>query len=330
MAAIVLTAGRYAIRGWMLRKLDWDDATHLLALVVLVAYVATYTAMFPINYAVEDWVTGNGEMPSAAVLELYLHYEMAVWLLFWVIIYLVKFSFLLFYRSIFGVSRMFTKAWWAVTIFTFLTFWACFFAMFWSCNTPSLLFIVEECLSESALNIQAVFITMWCILNIISDLSIMALPLWMLRGLRISRAQKIGLAAIFLIAFIDILFDILRTIYTVNGGAVGLDTTFDILEPSIAVIISTLPTYRALFMTRRRTETGSSFSNIKSSNISSNTKSARREAYELSPSETGFDLSESGVGSFPDTGGGKETLEPKFGGSMDSNQYPVDRIYHAV
>ena len=144
IAAIVLTAGRYAIRGWMLRKLDWDDATHLLALVVLVAYVATYTAMFPINYAVEDWVTGNGDMPSVAVLELYLHYEMAVWLLFWVIIYLVKFSFLLFYRSIFGVSRIFKKAWWAVTVFTFLTFWACFFAMLWSCNTPSQLFIVGE------------------------------------------------------------------------------------------------------------------------------------------------------------------------------------------
>ena len=190
VAAIVLTAGRYAIRGWMLRKLDWDDATHLLALVVLVAYVATYTAMFPINFAVEDWVTGNGEMPSVAVLELYLHYEMAVWLLFWVIIYLVKFSFLLFYRSIFGVSRTFKKAWWAVTVFTFLTFWACFFAMFWSCNTPSLLFVVgellylrvhvlgpsidespEECLSASALNIQSVFVTMWCVLNIISDLS---------------------------------------------------------------------------------------------------------------------------------------------------------------
>ena len=190
VAAIALTAGRYAIRGLMLRKLDWDDATHLLALVVLVAYVATYTAMFPINYTVEDWVTGNGEMPSVAILELYLHYELAVWLLFWVIIYLVKFSFLLFYRSIFGVSRIFQKAWWTVTVFTFLTFWACFFAMFWSCNTPSQLFIVgeqlcprfnvcgnsideslDECLSESALNIQSVFVTMWCILNIISDLS---------------------------------------------------------------------------------------------------------------------------------------------------------------
>ncbi|MCJ1389046.1 hypothetical protein MMC18_001900 [Xylographa bjoerkii] len=330
MAAIILTAGRYAIRGWMLRKLDWDDATHLLALVVLIAYVATYTAMFPINYAVEDWVTGNGEMPSVTDLELYLHYEMAVWLLFWVIIYLVKFSFLLFYRSIFGVSRTFKKAWWVVIVFTFLTFWACFFAMLWSCNTPSQLFIVEECLSESALSIQAVFVTMWCILNIISDLSIMALPLWMLKGLRISRAQKIGLAAIFLIAFIDILFDILRTIYTVNGGAVGLDTTFDILEPTIAVIISTLPTYRALFMTRKRSETGSSFGNIETSNFSSNTKSAKLDRYELSPSETGFDLSEGGIGSFSGVSRGKETLEPRSEGSMDSKQCPVDRIYHAV
>ena len=151
----------------------------------------------------------------------------------------------------------------------------------------------------------------------------------MLKDLRISKAQKIGLATIFLIAFIDILFDILRTIYTVNGGAVGLDTAFDILEPTIAVIISTLPTYRALFMTsRRRVGTGSSFGNLKTSTVSSNSKSAKRSAYELSPSEIGFDLSESSIGSFTNMSNGKVYIEPRSEGSTDSRFCPVDRIYH--
>ncbi len=61
-----------------------------------------------------------------------------------------------------------------------------------------------------------------------------------------SITRKVGLAAIFLIAIIDIALDITRTVYTVNGDAVGLDVIWDILEATIAVIVSSLPTYKAL------------------------------------------------------------------------------------
>lgn len=61
-----------------------------------------------------------------------------------------------------------------------------------------------------------------------------------------SMSRKVGLAAIFLIAIIDVVFDITRTVYTVHGGVVALDTIWDILEPTIAVIVSSLPTYKAL------------------------------------------------------------------------------------
>ena len=68
----------------------------------------------------------------------------------------------------------------------------------------------------------------------------------MLRGLQMSMSRKFGLAAIFLIAIADVVLDIIRTVYTVNMGAVALDTIWDILEPTIAVIVSSLPTYKAL------------------------------------------------------------------------------------
>lgn len=43
------------------------------------------------------------------------------------------------------------------------------------------------------------------------------------------------MAVVFLIATIDVIFDILHTIYTVDGGAIALDTVCDILEPTITV-----------------------------------------------------------------------------------------------
>ena len=68
----------------------------------------------------------------------------------------------------------------------------------------------------------------------------------MLKTLHMPLSQKLSLASIFLIATVDVAFDILRTVYTVDGGAVAIDTIWDILEPTIAVMICALPTYRSV------------------------------------------------------------------------------------
>lgn len=82
--------------------------------------------------------------------------------------------------------------------------------------------------------------------------TVILLPLWMLRRLQMPIGRKLGLAALFLIAITDVIFDISRTVYTVHGGAVALDTIWDILEPTIAVIVSSLPTYKALLRSAKR------------------------------------------------------------------------------
>ena len=110
---------------------------------MLLGYVSTYTAGFPRDYQVEFWAASKeGPPPSVGTLDLYVRSIIAVTLQFWVCIYLIKLSFLLFYRRLFGVSRDFMKAWWAVLAFTAVTFLACFLATLWSCSTPSQLFIV--------------------------------------------------------------------------------------------------------------------------------------------------------------------------------------------
>lgn len=102
---------------------------------------------------------------------------------------------------------------------------------------------------------------MWCGLNVASDVSsklplylftmpsglkhiVMALPIWMLQKLQMPMSRKLGLAALFLIAITDVIFDITRTVYTVRVRT--SNTIWDIIEPAIAVIVSALPTYKAL------------------------------------------------------------------------------------
>lgn len=77
----------------------------------------------------------------------------------------------------------------------------------------------------------------------------MILPLWMLHGLKISKTRKIGLAALFSIAMTDVALDIVRTIFTLSinrhPNASG-DTIWNVLEAVIAVVLSSLPTYKSL------------------------------------------------------------------------------------
>lgn len=71
----------------------------------------------------------------------------------------------------------------------------------------------------------------------------MALPLWMLKDLKITRNQKLGLAFIFSVASFCVAVDIIRTVEAVARR----EAFYTILEINIVVLISCLPTYRALF-----------------------------------------------------------------------------------
>ena len=123
-----LTVGRYIIRKRTLGHLEWDDLAHGLGVCMLIGYASTYTASFRRDYEVTFWAADQGPTPSEETLGLYIRSIVAVTLQFWVCIYFIKLSFLLFYRRLFGVSRNFMKAWWAV-------------ATLWSCDTPGQLFI---------------------------------------------------------------------------------------------------------------------------------------------------------------------------------------------
>lgn len=173
-----------------MKSLKADDYVHSLALVFLIGYMSTYTVMFPLNYSCESWVVDHGEQPSEQDLSKYIRLKFAPWLLFWIIINLVKFAFLLLYRFLFGVSRSFMRAWWTVSAFAVVTFLIDFFSIFWACEAPQHLFVLgkvllhpvrsiletgwrslERCLSQRAHSIFACIPSMSCGLNVASDLS---------------------------------------------------------------------------------------------------------------------------------------------------------------
>lgn len=80
----------------------------------------------------------------------------------------------------------------------------------------------------------------------------MALPFWMIQDLKIDRSQKIGLGLVFSVAIVCVVLDIVRTIEAVAQH----QALYTIIEINLVVIVSCLPTYRALLTTfHRRRET---------------------------------------------------------------------------
>ena len=75
----------------------------------------------------------------------------------------------------------------------------------------------------------------------------MVLPIWMIRGLNMRTRKKLGLAFLFSLALVVIVLDCLRIALGHEGGLISLASLWNILEPTVAVSLSALITYRALY-----------------------------------------------------------------------------------
>ena len=137
VSAISLTIGRYAIRWHKFHAFGWDDLLHGIATILMVILISIYAPYFLLYYKVEYYAAGVGPKPTEAELEQYFHIELTNSMIFWVVMYTVKFIFTALYRHVFGVSRTFMRVWWVVFGFTAITFFICFLSDLWVCGHPS-------------------------------------------------------------------------------------------------------------------------------------------------------------------------------------------------
>ncbi|KAI9839027.1 MAG: hypothetical protein M1837_002281 [Sclerophora amabilis] len=260
--AAILTAARLYIRHVKLRRFFWDDAFHVFALVTLLTSAFVYSWMVHVIYDIGLAVTGmkmldvkffDYDVPQ------FFRYQFGTILLFWITLWSVKISFLLFYRRFFDGLTKHIIAWWLVMIFTVGAFIGCCITFLTVCGTTANWFKVVQCGTYPSLIRMAESIKFSTAVDIISDVMIMALPLRILCTLRITTRQKIGLAGLFSLAIIIITFAIVRAAKS-SGTLVPNDisslvksdpttlTLYTILEATVAVIVSCLPTFRVLFV----------------------------------------------------------------------------------
>ncbi|MCJ1326312.1 hypothetical protein MMC10_002976 [Thelotrema lepadinum] len=174
-------------------------------------------------------------------------------ILLWCTLYLVKASFLALTWTIFNISLGFRRAWWFVTIYTFITFWPIFFSALWQCGSHSDYDNIQACNNMTAPLFYPSDV-MKIVFHLTSELLILALPLVQIRKLQMSRTKRMSVAAVFILITIDIVSGIIR-----NAASIGSDfatddpqlclcmnTILQVVEPSIAVIVCAMPAYRVI------------------------------------------------------------------------------------
>lgn len=137
--AIVLSIGRFTIRYATAGRFYLDDASHLLSILLLIGLASAYTTGFPYSARIAR-ISAKVEKappPTDPFYHKYLQLRLTVTLLVFMVLWSVKATFLIFYRLLFDVSKIFVRVWWAAVALTFATFWVCIGSTLTLCGAAS-------------------------------------------------------------------------------------------------------------------------------------------------------------------------------------------------
>ncbi|KAL8659705.1 MAG: hypothetical protein Q9202_006985 [Teloschistes flavicans] len=252
--AILLSLGRFTIRYATARRFYWDDASHLLSVLLLIGLASAYTHGFPYSARIARIGLKKEKPPPLTdpFYHKYLQLRLTVTLLVFLVLWSVKMTFLIFYRLLFDVSRTFIRLWWAAVALTFATFWVCIGSTFTLCGSASDLYDFKKCSSPKAMHDIRTTYKYWCAMNVGTDLVVMILPLFMIYRLQLRTSQKAVLGGVFSLGFVVAIFDILRTVESLQSGTFSGVALWSSLEVTIAVIVGSLPLYRTLISSKGR------------------------------------------------------------------------------
>ena len=148
--AFLLTCGRFYIRYYKRRKIGYDDILNGAAALALAAFMGTFQSSFHIDYNAQLYTDGASDTPPTEDDMMYsLKMNIINGIMFWIVIFLVKASFLALYWKVFEVLKTFRTAWWLVAVYTLLSFLVIFLSIFWHCGDPKRAFDLGWYLSAS-------------------------------------------------------------------------------------------------------------------------------------------------------------------------------------
>ncbi|MCJ1358286.1 MAG: hypothetical protein MMC33_008285 [Icmadophila ericetorum] len=160
---------------------------------------------------------------------------------------MVKLSLLSFYYQVFSIQQ-FRRVVVGLGVYCVLLFTSAELALFLSCIPLKVVWSFDtpgKCINFDALILST------SIIDIIADIVIVCLPIWVIRGLQLNKRDKVALVMIFALAGFVIITGIIRLRYTYNSENNNTGYLKGILWSNIhlgtAIVCACLPALRPLF-----------------------------------------------------------------------------------
>ncbi|KFY83822.1 hypothetical protein V500_09860 [Pseudogymnoascus sp. VKM F-4518 (FW-2643)] len=229
---------RTAIRIKKIERLHVDDYIIYAAFLVLVANAVLQTLQTPHCYNLARLVNGLSTLTEEETMvsgNTYMRYEFTIIGLFWTVLWLVKASFLAFFYKLFDGLQAYRRIWWGVVVFAFLSYVGCWIVSINVCHPAKNYFIFGSCNKEIDMKTSIVAVMYSTVVDVLTDIMIMAMPLRLLWKVRISGSEKMGLAGVFGIGVLIIIFAIARAVqiaFTTTSDSVLL-ALWGIIESTV-------------------------------------------------------------------------------------------------
>ena len=172
----------------------------------------------------------------------------------WSAIFIVKFSYLLFFRELIRNVRNMRPWWWTVLCVLVPAGFVCAFLPFYSCSTHDPAKVVPVCLPVAYTH-SFIILRVQSALDIFTDLLLISIPLYLLYQVRITLARKLAAFFILGLSVFMIVISAIRLAFIQlprdTSDAVWLHFWTN-LEAAIAIMMVSLTAARSLFVQERR------------------------------------------------------------------------------
>ncbi|KAI0886560.1 uncharacterized protein GGS22DRAFT_158159 [Annulohypoxylon maeteangense] len=217
---ILAFSGRVAIRVICFRRLFLEDYVMLVSLIILIATAVIIQTLVPYSYNISQLRSGFTSVPSAQFLEdaaKGLHGHVALMVMGYVGIWLIKFSFLTFLFRLGDKVTKYRVFWWIVLVFNIAAGVTEIGIIPYQCLLSPVERIVVVCTTRDKRIFSNLNSIVSCLLDALGDVMIICFPVYVLWNVRIDVRKKIILTALFSLVVFTVLVTIVRG--SVFGGA---------------------------------------------------------------------------------------------------------------
>ncbi|KAH8650378.1 hypothetical protein BGZ60DRAFT_437137 [Tricladium varicosporioides] len=255
--SVIAVSGRVAVRLAIQRRLFVDDYTLLFSLASLGAATGIIYMFDWLIYVANILKYDSTVLPTVSDLKALenaqaINYSFLA--LMWSTVYSVKLCFLVSFKILIkNVSRS-IEAWYWFTVSLVVIFWAFMVTVpFIVCpySGPEL---IRHCTPETPSKITWIAIGISLASDVITDMMIVAIPIYILRRVRIRLTQKFGIAAFVTLSVVMIILAVIRPPLSRYHGSGDTATLYILLyvESCIAITMAAVAAYRAVFVEYNR------------------------------------------------------------------------------